>query len=69
MIKFENPLNGRYYYIILQKDMLEHDVLTIIRGGKRSRVVRHFGFNSINKIQDEIQRLIKIRVKRGYRLV
>lgn len=69
MLKFENPSNGRYYYIQVGTDILNDMCVTIIRGGKNYRVVRHFGFNSFDKIQSEINRLTKIRVRRGYKVI
>lgn len=69
MIKFENKDNGRFYYLSLQKDILNDLVLTIIRGGKHSRIVRNIGYSSLETITDEIHRLTKRRLKRGYTLV
>jgi hypothetical protein len=66
MIKFENPTNGRYYYLEINTDALNDLVLTIIRGGARSRVVRHFGYNCQSDIEREIERICKVRLKRGY---
>lgn len=69
MLKFENHSNGRYYYILVKKDILNDWVLTIIRGGSHSRVVRHFGYNCMEAINVEIERLTKRRLKRGYTLI
>ena len=68
MIKFENPTNGRYYYLQIDRDILNDLVLTIIRGGSRSnsRVVRHFGYKCPLTIQREIQRICKVRLRHGY---
>jgi hypothetical protein len=69
MIKFENKSNGRYYYLIINKDMFNEIVLTIIRGGNFNRVIRHYGFNCKTTILKEISRISKLRMKRGYILV
>lgn len=69
MIKFENKENGRFYYLTLQKDILNDIVLTIIRGGNHISVRRTVRFNSLESITQEIQRLIKRRLARGYTLV
>lgn len=69
MIKFENKDNGRYYYMSEYKDILNDWVLTIIRGGITSRVIRHYGYLCRNDLQAEIARLSKRRLQRGYKLV
>lgn len=69
MIKFENRSNGRYYYLAVQRDMLNEHVLIIIRGGHHSNVVRRMGFNSALVLQDQIDRLSKRRLQRGYSLI
>lgn len=69
MIKFENKTNGRFYYLSIQKDLLNDIVLTIIRGGSNSRVVRNICYDSMESIMKELQRLMKRRLKRGYTLV
>lgn len=69
MIKFENKTNGRFYYLVSNTDILNDLVLTVIRGGIHSRVVRHYGFNNRIAIQKEIDRITRIRIRRGYTLV
>jgi hypothetical protein len=69
MIKFENKTNGRFYYLSLQKDILNDLVLTIIRGGRNSQRVLNVNYNCLDAITNELQRLIKRRLKRGYTLV
>lgn len=69
MIKFENQQNGRYYYLSVHKDLLNDWVLSVIRGGRHSRVVRHFGYGCRMALQKELDRLSKRRIKRGYTLV
>lgn len=69
MLKFENPSNGRYYYLETHRDLLNDLVLTITRGGAHSRIVRHFGYNCETTLIREIERIKRIRLKRGYELV
>ncbi len=69
MVKFENKSNGRFYYLLVHKDMLNEWVLTIIRGGIHSRCVRHFGYHCRIRIEKEIQRISKKRLKNGYTLM
>lgn len=69
MIKFENKNNGRYYYLFINRDIFGEFVLTTIRGGLNVRVMRHFGFNDLEKIHREIDRIKKRRLQRGYTLV
>lgn len=66
LIKFENPINGRYYYLTVANDLFNKYVLTITRGGVSARVVKHLGFDCMEKIKNEIDRLTKRRLKRGY---
>jgi len=66
MIKFENPTNGRYYYLIVQRDMLNDTVLSVIFGGRLSRHYRKLVVNCESAIENEINRLTKKRLKRGY---
>ncbi len=69
MIKFENHLNGRYYYLYLHKDLFDDLVLTVVRGGKFNRIVRNHYFRCKKRALQEIERISRIREKRGYRLV
>jgi hypothetical protein len=69
MIKFENQQNGRYYYMTVQKDMLDEMVLVVIRGGVRSRVIRRLRCGEGDTIRAEIEKITKKRLKRGYSLV
>lgn len=69
MIKFENIQNKRYYYLIKNQDILNAWVLTIIRGGTQTRVVRHYGYDCCETIDKEIVRISKIRLRRGYTIV
>jgi len=68
VIKFENPNNGRFYYLHVQKDLLGDVVLSSIRGGKFHRVERKIALNCEIEINKEIERITKIRLKRGYQL-
>lgn len=69
MIKFENRNNGRYYYLIVEKDLFDVLVLTIIRGGLNHRIVMHLGYGCRMAIGKEIERITKKRLQRGYVLV
>ena len=69
MIKFENPTNGRFYYLDVQRDIFNDLVLTVIRGGRYTRVVKHFGYNDPLAIQRQVDKISRQRLKRGYHLV
>lgn len=69
MIKFENVANGRYYYLITDKDMLNALVLTIIRGGRHARRVHHHVYDCVSELSKAIERISKIRLRHGYTLV
>lgn len=73
MLKFENTENGRFYYLSIQKDLLNDLVLCVNFGGSHSgraisyhRII-HAG--SREDIQREIIRLSKKRLRRGYELI
>lgn len=69
MIKFENPNNGRFYYLTINKDMLNECVLRIVYGGKHSSRTRAILCDNRNAICNEIDRLSKKRIARGYVLI
>ena len=69
MIKFENATNGRFFYIKVEGDLLNAYALTIIRGGRQSCVTRRAGFDNRLDLEQEVQRLIKRRLSRGYALL
>lgn len=69
MIKFENKTNGRFYYMYSETDLFNELVFCIIRGGKDSCIKRTYGYNSEINIRREINRISKVRIKRGYSLV
>lgn len=69
MIKFENKQNGRYFYILIEKDLLNDLVLRIVYGSRhisRSRIVF---CNSRMALDKQINRLSKRRIRHGYCLV
>ena len=69
LVKFDNPDNGRFYYLCTHRDLFNDLVLTVIRGGKNgSRVERHYGFKDLLSIYAEIKRISKIRLSHGYEL-
>jgi len=70
MIKFENKENGRYYYLMIERDLFDDFVLRIIRGGIYARrSICQYKALSEDAIEKEIQRLSRIRLQRGYTLV
>lgn len=69
MIKFENKTNDRFYYLLVEKDLLHHWVLRIHFGGARVSRSRIMGFEDSHKMQKEIERITKKRLSRGYSLV
>jgi hypothetical protein len=69
MLKFENQSNGRYYYMTVQKDMTGADVLVVVRGGRRVRVTRTYGFDSPQDRDKRIIQIMQRRIRNGYSLV
>lgn len=69
MIKFENPSNGRFYYILVIKDMINDSVLRIIYGGRRVSRQRNISCGHQNLLRLEIEKISKKRLSRGYILV
>lgn len=66
MLKFENPVNGRYYYLDVQRDLFDQCVLVIFRGGyHRTRIDRIF-FADDCTLRTELLRRTKRRLARGY---
>lgn len=68
MLKFENPANGRFYYIEINKDMYDL-VLRITFGGLNSVRHRVHMCNSRETLDKEVERLHKKRIRRGYILL
>ena len=69
MIRFENKNNGRFYYILVERDDSDKLALRIIRGGRNIRVVRSVLFDCPLSVRKEVDRLAKRRIRRGYSLV
>ncbi len=69
MIKFENKVNGRFYYIFIEKDMVHDCVLRILYGGVNVSRARNLMYGDIQTLRQEIERLTKKRLSRGYSLV
>lgn len=69
MLKFQNVLNGRFYYISVQRHPTRPYTLNIIYGGKRVSRNRQLVFNSNLALIQEIRRLTKRRISHGYRLI
>ena len=69
MLKFKNATNGRFYYIIIQRDNTSPYAINIVYGGKHVSRNRKLVFNSNLALIQEIQRLTKRRIRRGYALI
>jgi hypothetical protein len=72
MLRFENPVNGRFYYIIEQSDMFHQYCLIIYRGGTKfacHSVCRRHGYESLEEKENALKKLIARRMSRGYILV
>jgi len=70
MIKFENKENGRYYYLHVEIDIFCNTNLLVTRGGIRSNLRPRVIFSGeMGKIEEEIARISRIRLQRGYTLV
>lgn len=69
MLKFENKSNGRFYYININKDMLNDLVLSVTYGGINTVRCRILLCGNLTSIHREILRLYKKRLKRGYILI
>ncbi|MFI5405450.1 MAG: hypothetical protein ACHQ1D_02935 [Nitrososphaerales archaeon] len=69
MIKFENRSNGRFYYIGVKKDLFGDLVIHIIRGGANVSVSRLIFCDNDRTVREEIRRISKLRISRGYTLV
>ena len=69
MIKFENASNGRFYYLYIERDLLNDRVLVCCRGGlNRSGIVRIICTDPA-QIEKRISQITRVRLKRGYRIV
>lgn len=70
MIKFENKSNGRYYYLHVETDIFGDNVLSVIRGGRVCMLrPRRLLAGSIEAIDQKIQEITGIRLRRGYTIV
>lgn len=69
MIKFENTITKRYYYLLAEKDLFDAYILIIMRGSRHRNIRLSLCFNSPDARQNEIDRLSKRRIRRGYTLV
>lgn len=65
LFKFENPKNGRFYYMF-QHYEADKPTLTIVRGGKRRKVIENHFYADLSSITKEIERRKKRRIQRGY---
>lgn len=69
MMMFENHANGRYYCLMIERDLLDDCVLVVIRGGLLARVTRRVCHGSPAECQKKMQKMCKRRISRGYSLV
>lgn len=67
MLKFERA-DGRFYYINIERDLLDGLILNVVRGGHRVSVSRTVAYHSPEDILKKIQEIIKKRLRRGYTL-
>jgi hypothetical protein len=65
MLKFENPTNGRFYYLEVTNEL----VIRIVFGGRRVCRMRTIICDNRDKLLKEFDRLSKRRLKRGYVLI
>ncbi len=68
LMEFENPTNGRFFYMFSHFDENGNPQLTIVRGGKKSKRVENFVFDDRTRLDKEFQRRANKRLKRGYLL-
>lgn len=68
MIKFENKSNGRFYYIEVKKDLFDELVIHITRGGRNHSVNYLIYCDNPCSCRSQIDRIKKIRLRRGYTL-
>jgi hypothetical protein len=68
MLKFENIANGRYYYLLVEKDLLGDLILTIYYGGEGHHFIRKVFVGSSVGLDREVARISKRRIARGYEL-
>ena len=69
MLRFENKENGRFYYLRLEKDVTDADILVIVRGGRNVRVTRSYSFDSRQDCEKKIRQVVRRRIRHGYTLV
>ena len=55
--------------MVVENDITNKFLLSIIRGGRHTRVVRSILYDCPLAIRSEIDRLSKRRIRRGYSLV
>lgn len=69
MLKFENCSNGRFYYIDARHDLFGDLILHIVRGGTGVSVINILFVGNENNMRKQIDRLSRLRLRRGYTLV
>lgn len=66
MLKFENPTNKRYYYISPQRDLLNDNIIIIYRGSPTKRITTSIYVGDNVNSKNELNKIIKRRLSRGY---
>jgi hypothetical protein len=69
MIKFENKLNGRFYYIQIERDLFNDLMVNIIRGGVHVTVQRYIFCGDAGSVREKVRQITERRLRRGYTLV
>jgi hypothetical protein len=69
MLKFENPENGRYYYVSITKDLFNDLVININFGGRFNHFSRHVFCENREILERRILEITARRRVRGYFLV
>lgn len=65
MIKCERA-DGRWYYIVIAKDMLDDYVVNVWRGGSGRTVLRRYGYECATAARAAVARLVRVRERHGY---
>lgn len=70
-LRFEHLKNYRYYDICLQQDLFQHWCITRVWGRKNSMLgqIRHYYYADYELCLDEIRKIKKERMRRGYQLL
>lgn len=69
MIKFENKVNGRFYYLQVKRDIFDDLVIHITRGGRHVSHVSLVFCDNDRSVRDKIRQITQRRLARGYTLI